>query len=172
MRALLLFQMLFRKTGSGMSTILHFVSIFGLTVVVWQNKLKIKCRAKGCSCVVDWGTLNVYSTLYHPGLVENDDDSDSDPESEDEQSESDDEQDAKPKEEKQKTKLGPGCDIHEKEPQLAPSKRRFLACMDQFTKRSKTVLPSAKILHVQELLRKWQLDAPDDKVIGELTLQP
>lgn len=64
----------------------------------------------------------------------------------------------------------PGCDEHGNEPPLNNDKRRFLAFADTYLKKSRRVVPSAKIEGAQKLIREWQETAPDDKIISKETL--
>lgn len=61
----------------------------------------------------------------------------------------------------------PGSDQHGNMPPLDNNKRRFLDFADTYLKKSKMVVPSAKIEGVQKLIREWQETAPDDKIISK-----
>lgn len=61
----------------------------------------------------------------------------------------------------------PGSDEHGNIPPLDNNKRRFIDFADTYLKKSKMVVPSAKIEGVQKLIREWQETAPDDKIISK-----
>lgn len=61
----------------------------------------------------------------------------------------------------------PGSDEHGNMPPLDNNKRRFIDFADTYLKKSKMVVPSAKIEGVQKLIREWQETAPDDKIISK-----
>lgn len=111
--------------------------------------------------------------MYQPISPEDKDGSQTDSDREDTESESEDDwrkrrrAKKKPKKPQKPRVLGPGCDLHGNEPLLDPDKGRFLACADRFLKRTRMVIPSAKIVRVQELLREWHQTAPDDKIISK-----
>lgn len=140
------------------------------------DRLKIqrrqRCADKGCSRKFTYPSdIECPPSLYHPMFL-SEDSSDSDSDSEDERP-----MPAKaPRKGRGRGKQptmeswptrSPGSDQHGNMPPLDNNKRRFLDFADTYLKKSKMVVPSAKIEGVQKLIREWQETAPDDKIISK-----
>lgn len=141
--------------------------------------MEVRCKVTGCSHRFRWWDAELCPTLYHPDMQlddESDDDtshnSSSIAENIDRAPERGRGKKGKGRARRQKKrpakkKGGPGADMHGHEPFADPRNQMMLACSDKFMKRSKMLVPSAKITRVQELFREWQQNAPEDKIIGK-----
>ncbi|SPN98981.1 uncharacterized protein DNG_02020 [Cephalotrichum gorgonifer] len=154
----------------------HFVCFGCLSpqlTKVMRNHSKLDCPAKTCSYKFDfYPGAEFYSTLLWPEEPDAASKCQEGTDSEDSASEPDENprkrrRGGRSKEPVKSTprKPGPGLDANGMEPALPANRQRFFTCAGKFLDKSKLVVPSAKIVGVQELIREWRQIAPEDKII-------